>query len=278
MPPRIAHRQAFLGVDPIPERTTRDWPDNCNRYSYMNETDRQIIPDIGKIDLIVAAVLLLLVVLPLRAAEIQSLASIQLQAESFIANYPYQSRYAPGFRLGKLDSRLRLGSCATDLIIEFARPDRTHGNTALNIQCTRPKPWKIHLPVSVDLYDDVMIAAKPLVKGQFIDESTILYEKRSISQLNNGYFTRDSEVNQLEARRNLARGSILTPANLAARMLVRSGQQVTLVLNVNGIQVKSTGQALQSARLGQVVRVRNSQSSRIVEGVVFGEALVKVGI
>ena len=244
----------------------------------MKQHNQQVIPEIGKIDLIFAAIFLLLVVFPLRAGDVQSLASIKLQAESYIADYPYQSRYTPGFQLNRLDSRLRLAACAEDLAIEFSPSDRTHGNTALSISCTNPREWKIHLPVRVDLYDDVMVAAKPLIKGQFIDESAIIYEKRNISRLNNGYFSRDIEAQQLEARRNLARGTILTPANLLPRMLVRSGQQVTLLLDINGIVVKSTGQALQSARLGQVVRVRNSQSSRIVEGVVSGEALVKVGI
>lgn len=244
----------------------------------MKQKNLQVIPEIGKIDMIIAGILLLMIMFPLQAADTQSLASLKLQAESFIANYPYQSRYPPGFQLAKLDSRLRLSACGEDLAIEFARPDRSHGKTALSIRCSHPKPWKIHLPVNVDLYDDVMVAARPLLKGQFIDESAIIYEKRSISRLNNGYFTRDNEADQLEARRNLARGTILTPSNLSARMLVRSGQQVTLVLNLNGIQVKSTGQALQSARLGQVVKVRNNQSSRIVEGVVSGEGLVRVGI
>ena len=74
------------------------------------------------------------------------------------------------------------------------------------------------------------------------------------------------------------RGTVLTPANLRPLLLVRSGQQVTLLLDFNGLQVRSSGKALQSARLGQLVKVRNSQSRKIVEGVVAGEGLVRIGI
>ena len=243
----------------------------------MKEYDPHKMLETPRLDIIAAGLLLLLVVFPLQAGEIQSLTSIRLQAEAYIEAYPYKSPYAPRFRLARLDSRLRLASCGKDLEIEFARRELTYGNTALRIGCPQPPGWRIHLPVSVDLYDDVVVNAKPLLKGQIIDESAVNFEKRSISRLNNGYFTRDSSLNQLQARRNLARGTILTPANLAPRMLVRSGQQVTLVLNFKGLQVKSTGQALQSASLGQLVRVRNKQSSKIVEGVVSGEALVQVG-
>ncbi len=138
--------------------------------------------------------------------------------------------------------------------------------------------WKIHLPLRVDLFDDVAVASQPLLKGQLIDASSFRFEKRNVVRLKNGYFAKRSALQRLEAKRNLVRGAVLTPKNLAPRLLVRAGQQVTLVLSFRGLQVKSTGKALQSASLGELVRVRNSQSLKIVEGVVTGEGLVQVNI
>jgi flagella basal body P-ring formation protein FlgA len=216
--------------------------------------------------------------LPVQAAEIQSLASIRLQAESFITSYPYQSPYPAGFKLGNLDSRLRLKACHDALSIEFSRRDQVHGNTALLVRCPSNARWKIHLPVRIDVFDDVAVAAKPLLKGQKIDDSAISFQKHNITRLKNGYYSKTSSMNQLQAKRNLARGTVLTPARLAPLLMVRSGQQVTLVLNYNGLQIRSSGKALQSATLGQLVKVRNSQSMKIVEGVVSGEGLVRISI
>ena len=193
-------------------------------------------------------------------------------------NYPYTSPYPPRFQLGKLDSRLRLKACPEPLSIEFARRNLVSGNTAILVRCPLASAWKIHLPVTIDVYDDVIVAAKPLLKGQFIDTTAVRFQKHNIASLKNGYYSRDSNLEQLESRRNLAQGTVLTPANLSPRLMVRSGQQVTLVLNYNGMQIRSTGEALQSASLGEVVRVRNSQSLKIVEGVVSGEAQVRVNL
>ena len=215
---------------------------------------------------------------PVEAASTQSLASIRLQAESYILNFPYESPYPPRFKLGKLDSRLRLRACHEKLSIEFTRPEIVHGNATLMVRCPLKPGWKIHLPVRIDIFDDVVVAAKPLLKGQTIDDSAIVFQKHNVARLKNGYFSKNSALLELEARRNLVQGTVLTPANLSPRMLVRSGQQVTLVLNYNGLQIKSTGKALRSASMGQVVRVRNSQSNKIVEGVVSGEGLVRVSI
>ena len=226
----------------------------------------------------ITACLILLISLPLQAKEFYSLASIRMQAESFIMNYPYSSPYPPRFQLGKLDSRLRLKACPEPLSIEFARRNMVSGNTAILVRCPLKSGWKIHLPVTIDVFDDVLVAAKPLLKGQFIDASAVKFRKHNVAKLNNGYYSRDSNLEQLESRRNLAQGTVLTPANLSPRLLVRSGQQVTLVLDYNGLQIRSTGEALRSAGLGEVVKVRNSQSLKIVEGVVSAEAQVRVSL
>jgi len=225
-----------------------------------------------------ASTLALLSAFSVQATEVHSLASIQLQAESFIANYPYESPYPPSFKLGHLDSRLRLKACHEALSVEFTRRDQVYGNTALTVRCPIEAGWKIHLPARIEVFDDVVVTAKPLLKGQKIDDSAISFQKHNIARLNNGYYSKQSALHQLEARRNLARGTVLTPSNLSPLLLVRSGQQVTLVLDYNGLQIKSTGKALRSATLGQLVKVRNSQSQKIVEGVVAGEGLVRISI
>lgn len=230
------------------------------------------------LQLAITAALLLAPVLQIQAADIQSLASIRMQTESFITSYPYKSPYPPRFQISKLDSRLRLKACPKALVVEFARRDLDLGNTAVKVSCPAEPAWKIHLPVQVEVFEDVVVAAKPLLKGQIIDASAVTFRKQNIARLRNGYYLKNSSFKELQARRNLRQGTVLTPANLAPRLMVRSGQKVTLVLDYNGLQIKSTGTALQSATLGQVVRVRNSQSLRVVEGIVSGEALVRVSI
>ena len=225
-----------------------------------------------------ACLLLLAASLPVVADEIQSLSSIRMQAEAFISQYPYESPYPPGFELGNLDSRLRLKPCPETLSIGFSRRDTIQGNTALLIRCPVNPGWKIHLPVRIDVYDDVLVTTKPLVKGQIIDESSVIHKKHNIVRLNNGYFSKNTALTELQVRRNLAMGTVLTSKNWVPRLLVHSGQQVTLVLDFKGIQIKASGQALRSASRGERVRVRNNQSHKIVEGIVFGEAMVRVNI
>jgi flagella basal body P-ring formation protein FlgA len=201
-----------------------------------------------------------------------------MQAEDFIHQYPYETPYPPRFDVSDLDPRLRLKTCQQPLAVEFARKDRIQGNTALKVGCPTTPGWKMLLPVRIDLFDDVLVLTRVVHKGQIIDTSLVKRQKKNISRLNNGYFSTIDAITGLETKRNLSRGNILTPASLTPKLMVKSGQQVTLILDYKGLEIRSTGKALQSARRGEVIKVRNNQSSRVVEGIVSGEAQVRINI
>lgn len=209
-------------------------------------------------------------------ADQQSLTSIELQAEAFISAHPYQSPYPVRVLLSELDPRLKLKACHEDLDISFSQPSRTMGNTALTIRCSQPVAWKLLLPANIAVFDEVAISASPLTRGQIIDSQNIEYRKKNISLLKQGYYRKGDVLSGLEARRNLSSGQVLTPASLQPRKLVNSGQRVTIMLNIDGLKIKTSGQALSSASMGQIVKVRNTRSNKIVEAVVTGEGQVKV--
>jgi len=210
--------------------------------------------------------------------ERQSLASITLQAEAFLAAQAYRSPYPARYKFSRLDSRLNLKPCNQSLDIKFTRADKMTGNTSLTIRCKSPVSWQIHLPVRVDLYDDIAVSKSPLIKGQIIKPEQLSYQKRKISNLQQGYFRRTDSLANYRVKRNLLASSILTTANLEPKLMVSSGQRVTILLKVDGLQIKSSGLALQSARLGQLIKVKNSSSNKIIEGIVSSEGVVNVNL
>jgi flagella basal body P-ring formation protein FlgA len=214
----------------------------------------------------------------IKAGKYQSLESIRFQAEEYIMQFDYNSPYLTEFKANYLDSRLKLANCNAPLHVEFSNRQKTYGSTSLNIDCQNSPKWRIHLPIEVDVFDDVLVAQRPFSRGQKIDDSMLKYEKRNISLLNQGYFTQINDLKHTESRRNLKRGSVLTQNNTRPSEMVKSGQTVTLILDYKGINIRTSGKALQSARMGQIVKVRNSKSQKIVEGIVAGEGLVKVNL
>lgn len=206
----------------------------------------------------------------------QSLNSVTLQTEAFLETYPYQSPYPPGIEVSQLDQRLKLKSCHQALTIKFSQSQKTRGNTSVAVSCKSPVKWQLHLPVRIDIYDDIAVNKKAILKGQTIDISNIRYQKKNITDLRSGFFRKSDAIERLQAKRNLPPYSILNSTNIAPELLVKSGQQVTIILEIEGLKIKSTGKALQSASLGQLVKVRNTQSNKIIEGTVSSEGQVKI--
>jgi flagella basal body P-ring formation protein FlgA len=79
------------------------------------------------------------------------------------------------------------------------------------------------------------------------------------------------------ARLTLLPGHAIPYAGVSNRKLVANGAEVKLVYAEGGLLIMTTGAALQDGSIGDVVRVRNSDSGVTVSGAVQPDGSVKVG-
>ena len=208
------------------------------------------------------------------AQNIQSLQEIQQTVTTHLERQIIGTKYPPKITLGRLDSRLRLNACTDQLIITL--PDElTAGRKTVSVRCPAPT-WKIYVPVSISIYDDVLIAKHPLLRGITPQKSDLTLETRDLGKLSNGYFLHYDQVKRLVVRRSIKPGQILNPGLLKAKKLIKNGQIVTLIANAEGIQVRSSGKALSDGSVGQNIKIRNLSSKRIVEGIVLAQGLVQI--
>ena len=88
-----------------------------------------------------------------------------------------------------------------------------------------------------------------------------------------------TESNQLvgrEVRRDTAEGNILRTHDVIPQRLVLHGSLITMKIETPYITVTAQGKAQQDGAAGDVVRVVNTQSNRVVEGVVTGPGVVEI--
>jgi hypothetical protein len=64
----------------------------------------------------------------------------------------------------------------------------------------------------------------------------------------------------------------------ADAVLVRALQPVTMVVNTGGLRVSAVGEALQDGKPGQLIKVRNPDSKKVVTGTVVGANEVEVAV
>jgi flagella basal body P-ring formation protein FlgA len=122
----------------------------------------------------------------------------------------------------------------------------------------------------------VVRAAQPLKYGAAVTAADVTEQSGELRSTRSRYFNRSAEVVGMVLRRNVAAGEPLTLEDLAEPVLVKSGQTVTLKAGSGGMQLSTLARAEQNGRLGQIIRVRNLESARLVNARVIGAGEVRV--
>jgi flagella basal body P-ring formation protein FlgA len=122
----------------------------------------------------------------------------------------------------------------------------------------------------------VVVAAHTLEPKTVLSESDFRLERRPSTELPPGALTALPEARDMEAVRSLKAGDVVTDSFVRAKVLVKRGEIVTLVLDGQGFRITTVGQAGEDARRGDAVRVVNLTSKREVLGRAEGPGLVRV--
>jgi flagellar basal body P-ring formation protein FlgA len=127
-------------------------------------------------------------------------------------------------------------------------------------QALAPTPKSVIYPGDI-IRDDMLI---DLPEGGARDTGGPFVEDRSV-------------VVGKMARLTLLPGHAIPYAGISNRKLVANGAEVRLVFAEGGLVIVTSGAALQDGSIGDVVRVRNTDSGVTVSGAVEPDGSVKVG-
>ncbi len=215
--------------------------------------------------------------LPVTVPATQPLSEIRAAVEQFLQARSAGAGENQKIEVGHLDPRLRLHRCTTPLAPFLPTGGWRRGNVTVGVKCTGRQRWTIYVTASVRRFEEVVVASRALHREHILAAGDLILERRDTTDLRNGYFTSVEDALHLRLRRTVAQGTHLSPAAVAKRIAVKRGQRVTLVAGDGALVVRSVGEALSDGATGEVVRVRNSRSQMIVDGVVTEPGVVRVG-
>jgi len=208
---------------------------------------------------------------------IQPLDDIRRQAREFLSGQHRDRAEPPEIRLHDLDPRLRLPKCGVTLEAFLPGGAKPLGAASVGVRCAGPRPWTVYQRASVRIFDRVLVAGRFLAKGTVLSAADLKSERRELSALPGGYETAAEHLVGKQLRRALTAGAVVAPQSVKALPLIRQGEAVTLVIRRGGMEVSSSGVALNDAEQGQRVRVRNEASQKVVEGTATASGRVEVG-
>lgn len=212
------------------------------------------------------------------SANVQSIDSIQAAAEQFVrASLPEKS-VKHFVTAGNLDPRLRLDECASSLEAFSQGTGMNTGRMTIGVRCPSANPWTIYVPVTVEVEVTVLVLRRPLSRRSPVALADVESQVRRMPGRASMFISDAAALQGHRLKRSLPVGTALTVDMLQPNVLVRRGQQVTLIAANGGVQIRAQGQALTEGAVDQRVRVQNVSSLKVVEGVVESDGVVRVGL
>ncbi|RDS81878.1 flagellar basal body P-ring formation chaperone FlgA [Dyella psychrodurans] len=174
-----------------------------------------------------------------------------------------------------LNPRLRLAACAHPLQTHLPTRQGTPSRVAVSVSCNGSPGWTIQVPVQMQVFRQVLVTSRPLARGDIAGPVDVHTEERDIARLGYGYVQSLDQITGHSLSRPLIAGVVLEPGDLNGRQTVHAGEEVSLVAQLGGIEVRASGMALDGGDTGAHLRVRNGNSGRIINGIVVGDGEVQ---
>ncbi len=180
----------------------------------------------------------------------------------------------------ELDSRaleLRAPQGAGSLAVENLYYSPVQGRFAAEIVVADTRPT-VRLPVSGRAYGvvEVPVLARRVSPGDVIGADDIDWQEVRAEQTGSDIAATDAQVIGMTPRRGVPVNQPVRLRDLQSPRLVDKGALVTITLASANLSLSAQGKALQDGGRGDVIRVVNTQSNRIVEATVAGPNLVAV--
>lgn len=210
-------------------------------------------------------------------ANVQSLDAIQSAAEQFVRSSLPENSSKHFVTASKLDSRLRLDDCASPLEAFSQGTAVTSGRSTIGVRCPAANPWTIYVTVTVEVEASVLVLRRPLARRARVELADVEPQVRRLPGSASVFVNDTASLQGHRLKRSLPVGTALTVDMLQPDVLVRRGQQVTLIAANDTVQIRAQGEALTEGAVSDRVRVKNVSSLKVVEGVVESDGNVRVG-
>ena len=143
----------------------------------------------------------------------------------------------------------------------------------------------VEIPVvlNVQYFQNVIVSARPITQGHLVTREDIYIDRREVRDLA-GFVTDVSTVVGLKAYRPIGPLQVIRPGDvrtgpivtIPGKPIIKRGQTVRLTADGGPLSISVAAEAQQDGRVGDVIRLKNADSGKLVTGTVNEAGEVEV--
>lgn len=144
-----------------------------------------------------------------------------------------------------------------------------------SVICSGQAPWKVSVTVKPDIYVPVVMPKEAIERGQIVEANLLMMKKYNISNQHGDLIFNADDVAGMTAKRTLSAFKPITLSQLQQPLLVKRDQDVTIISQIGEITAQTSGVAMKNGYKGDVIKVRNAESQRVISAAVEDTGIVK---
>lgn len=119
------------------------------------------------------------------------------------------------------------------------------------------------------------VPARRIEPGEIVTESDLKEISVARSLVNENVLVSLEDIVGMEARRPLMQDRPVLARSLAAPRAVEKGKSVTIMLSEGGLTLTAPGKAMEDGGIGDLIRVINTHSTKIIHAEIVGNGQVR---
>ena len=174
-----------------------------------------------------------------------------------------------------LPSTLTLPQCSMPLELSQRDPSQIHGRLTVSVNCTQPS-WRVFVSVNIDGKIPAIVSTQGILRQAVINKDDVELKLTPLNEIRRGSLQSLDNVIGMRAKRAIPANRVLTLQMLDIPYWVVEKEEVTLVTRVGGVEIKTTGIALEDGMQQDQVTVKNINSEITVTGIVIAPKTVEI--
>lgn len=154
------------------------------------------------------------------------------------------------------------------------------GNTFLSVNVIVDEKIVETVPVTIHVrvFKPVLVVKERIERGERVSESAFMLRRREVTRYSKGVIESFNEIKGMVSKRLLRSSQIISMNMFEEPELVKKGDIVKVLLSSGALTVKAKGIALNNAKKGEVLRVKNIDSKRIISTIVDSDGTARLSI
>lgn len=168
------------------------------------------------------------------------------------------------------------GEIVLDVSLVDSNKDRGNIELIVSASSNIAPFFKTSVVFKVRVFENIAIAKKQIGRHQRLTKENIFLGKRETTKIHGLSFSSMDDLTGKVSVRTILPNTIITEKIVETPPTIQKGNVVKLFIEANNFSIVTKGLAQETARTGEVIRVKNLNSKKVIYGKVIGPERVQI--